>query len=179
MMLLSSVAGLREDVVAGEPYQKRRKLCHSIQELVVSLSSDCEAEVGLMAEQYERQRKKRRKGEKARSRGRGGDVFRHYSYSSSEPADEDTFAIDEKAMAMATALPELNLFEQDHEEGEGEEEPLMVGPLMDVSDLLERIATAVDNAMGEWEILNPIASHHNEILFLNRCILRSGAQKSD
>lgn len=138
-----------------EPFQKRRKLCHSIQELVVSLSSDCEAEVGLMAEQYERQRKKRRKSDKSRSRARGGDVFnriRQYSYSSSEPADEDVFAIDEKA--IATALPEMNLFGQEHEntaekEVEEQKQQLMAMPLMDINDLLERIFIAVESAKGE------------------------------
>lgn len=144
---LRQLAGFEGDgVVTAEPYQKRRKLCHSIQELVVSLSSDCEAEVGLVAEQYERQRKKRRKGDRSRSR----DVFkriRQYSYSSSEPADEDAFVIDEKAMA---AFPEMNLFEQEHEHVE--EEQLMVMPLIDINDLLERIFGAVEAAKGKRRI---------------------------
>lgn len=110
------------------------------------MSSDCEAEVGLMAEQYERQRKKRRKGDKLKIRGHHR--IRQYSYSSSEPADDDAFVIDEKAMG---ALQEMNLFEQDHEDIEAEEEEqLMVMPIMDINDLLERIFVAVEHARGEW-----------------------------
>lgn len=136
-------------------------MCHSMQELVVSLS-DCEEQAGLMAEQYERQRKRRRKCERTKVRN----VFkriRQYSYSSSEPADEDVFAIDEKAMATIVGLPEMNLYEQDHEQvGEEEEEELEQVATeyvdeewiaVDVNDLLDRIFTAVDESKGELEEL--------------------------
>lgn len=115
---------------------------------MVSLSSDCEPEVGIMAEQYERQRKKRRKTDRLRSRG-AMEVFkriRQYSYSSSDPADDDALlVIDEKA------LPEMNLFApDDHEEVEAEsdgDEPQLL--LLDINDLLDRILLGVEKARGK------------------------------
>lgn len=129
----------------AEPLKKRRKLCHSVQELVVSLDSNCEDEVGLVTEQYERQRKKRRKGEKASH----CDIFnriRQFSFTGSEPVDEIAFTIDEKAM---TILPEMNLFEQENE-GAGEEQ-LIAMPLTDINDLLDRIFITVEDSKGETE----------------------------
>lgn len=130
-------------------------MCHSMQELVVSLS-DCEEQAGLMAEQYERQRKRRRKCERTKVRN----VFkriRQYSYSSSEPADEDVFAIDEKAMATMVGLPEMNLYEQvEDEDLEREQVAATDGneewTAIDVNDLLDRIFTAVEESKGECEL---------------------------
>lgn len=130
-------------------------MCHSMQELVVSLS-DCEEQAGLMAEQYERQRKRRRKCERTKVRN----VFkriRQYSYSSSEPADEDVFAIDEKAMATMVGLPEMNLYEQvEDEDLEREQVAATDGneewTAIDVNDLLDRIFTAVEVSKGECEL---------------------------
>lgn len=109
-----------------------------------------------MAEQYERQRKRRRKCERTKVRN----VFkriRQYSYSSSEPADEDVFAIDEKAMATMVGLPEMNLYEQvEDEDLEREQVAATDGneewTAIDVNDLLDRIFTAVEKSKGECEL---------------------------
>lgn len=109
-----------------------------------------------MAEQYERQRKRRRKCERTKVRN----VFkriRQYSYSSSEPADEDVFAIDEKAMATMVGLPEMNLYEQvEDEDLEREQVAATDGneewTAIDVNDLLDRIFTAVEESKGECEL---------------------------
>ena len=147
-MLMSSVNTHRPEL-AEEPFKKRRKLCHSIHELVMSFSSDCEAEVGLVEHfDHRRQhRRKRRKGDRVKAHRNVFNRIRQFSYSSSEPADDDAFVIDEKAIAE-----EMNLFEEEERElGEEEldEQQLVVMPLADIDDLLEKIFTAVEVAKGK------------------------------
>lgn len=137
-----------------EPFRKRRKLSHSIEELVAALS-DHEEEDSVERFELRRRRRKRNRAHKTEFHR-----IRHFSYSSSDPADQAPFSIGDKAIVMA-ALTETNLFVDEEEEVEAEEQVTM--PMINIDDLLDRIFVEVekDNGKINWHLMFAIRRIYN------------------
>lgn len=113
--------------VSGEPYRKRRKLSHSIEELVATLSDECEGADSVEGIEVRRRRRKRNGSHRTEF-----NRIRHFSYSSLDPAGPATFSIGDKA----------NLFtDEDHED--------RAMPMIIIDNLLDRIFMEIEKEYGK------------------------------
>lgn len=130
---------------AEEPFRKRRKLSHSIRELVATLS-DCEEDGSVEHFELRRRRRKRNRGGHRTEFQR----IRHYS----DPADQPPFSIGDKAIVMS-ALTEANLFVDEDEEQEEvkDHDAKVIMPMINIDDLLDRIFIEMEKECGKKMVI--------------------------